>query len=140
MTNIAFLLFLDIVRWYSLDDATTSMRYMEEVKEFWRTGLRLFHGRLLRFMGGPKNKGQILHNEASPGLQKHNEAKVNFIVPDRRVLVDDKKIVESSNPGILYDVIETVSLSDPDQLNTFKICVNGKKINPCSTGEINLWG
>ena len=140
MTNIAFLFFLDIVRWYSLDNATTSMRYSEKVKEFWRTGLRLFHGRFLRFMGGPKNKGQILHNEASPGLQKPEEAKVNFIVPDRRVLVDDKKIIESSNPCILYDVIETVSLSDPDQLNTFKICVDGKKINPCSTGEINLWG
>ena len=65
MNNIALLLFLDVVRWYSLDDATTTMRYSEEVKEFWRTGLRLFHGRFLRYMGGPKNKGQILHNEIS---------------------------------------------------------------------------
>ena len=116
------------------------MRYCEEMKEFWRTGLRLFHGRFLRFMGGPKNKGQILHNETSPGLQKPEEAKVNFIVPDRRVLVDDRKTVENSNPGILYDIIEMVILSDPDQLHTFKICADGKKINPCSTGEINLWG
>ena len=65
---------------------------------------------------------------------------MNFIVPDRRVLVDDQIIVDSSDPDILYDVIETVSLSDPDQLQIFKICVDGKKINPCSTGEINLWG
>ena len=56
MTNITFLLFLDIVRWYSLDDVTTTMRFSEGVKEFWCTGLRLFHGRFLRFMGGPKNK------------------------------------------------------------------------------------
>ena len=140
MTNIAFLLFLDIVRWYSLDDSTTTMRYCEEVKEFWRTGLRLFHGRFLRFMGGPKNKGQIRHNEISAGSQRPEAAKVNFVVPDRRVLVDETKIVESSNPSILYDVIETVSQSDPDQCQTFKICVDGKKINPCSSGEINLWG
>ena len=33
-----------------------------------------------------------------------------------------------------------VSLSDPDQLYTFKIYVDGKKMNPCSTGEIDLWG
>ena len=75
-----------------------------------------------------------------PGLKKHEEAKVNFIVHDRRVLVDDRKIVESSNPGILYDIMKMVSLSDPDQLHTFKICVDGKKIKTCSTGEINLWG
>ena len=65
MNNIALLLFLDVVRWYSLDDATTTMRYSEEVKEFWRTRLRLFHGCFLRYMGGPKNKGQILHDEIS---------------------------------------------------------------------------
>ena len=69
MTNTSFLLFLAIVRWYILDDVTTTIRNSEEVKEFWRTGLRLFHGRFLRFMGGPKNKGQIRHNETSPGLQ-----------------------------------------------------------------------
>ena len=41
MVDIAFLLFLDVVRWFSLDGYTTSMRYSEEVKLFWRTGLRL---------------------------------------------------------------------------------------------------
>ena len=50
MDNIAFLLFLDVVRWFSLDGYTTSMRYSEEVKLFLCTGLRLFGGRFLRFM------------------------------------------------------------------------------------------
>lgn len=116
------------------------MRYGEEVKEFWRIGLRLFHGRFLRFMGGPKNRGQILHKQASPGSYQPEEASINLVVPDRRALVDEQKLVENSKPGILYNVIEKVSMSDPNQLQTFKICVDGKKINPCSTGEINLWG
>ena len=34
LTNIAFLLSLDIVGLYSLDDATTAMPYCEEAKEF----------------------------------------------------------------------------------------------------------
>ena len=65
--NIAFLLFIDVVRWFSLEGYTTSMRYSEQVKLFWRTGLRLFDGRFLRFMGGPKNKGNILCSESSQG-------------------------------------------------------------------------
>ena len=31
-------------------------------------------------------------------------------------------------------------MSHPDQLQTYKLCVDGKKINPCSKGEVNLWG
>ena len=65
--NIAFLLFIDVVRWFSLEGYTTSMRYSEQVKLFWRTGLRLFGGRFLRFMGGPKNKGNIVCSESSQG-------------------------------------------------------------------------
>ena len=56
LDNIAFLLFLDVVRWLSLEETATRMRYSDEVKCFWRTGLRLFHGRFLRFMGGPKTR------------------------------------------------------------------------------------
>jgi hypothetical protein len=67
MDNIAFLLFLDVVRWFSLDNYTSFMRYNDEIKLFWRTGLRLFGGRFLRFMGGPKNKGQKICGESLPG-------------------------------------------------------------------------
>ena len=41
-------------------------------------------------------------------------------------------------------MIETISESDPKQLNTYKLCVNGKKINSGihnqKLGDINLWG
>ena len=54
LDNIAFLLFLDVVRWYDLEKNTTAMRYNPDVKLFWNTGLKLFKGRFLRFMGGQR--------------------------------------------------------------------------------------
>jgi hypothetical protein len=58
LTNVAFLLFLDVVRWLDFDTLTTFwldfdtlttfMRYSNEVKLFWSTGLQLFHGRFLK--------------------------------------------------------------------------------------------
>lgn len=116
------------------------MRYSEEVKLFWRTGLRLFGGRFLRFMGGPKNKGQIICSESLPGSYNPENSKVNFVVPDRRTICDDEKFVSANKPCILYKMINKVSQSDPDQTRTYKICVDGKKFNPCSKGEVDLWG
>ena len=43
LNNLAFLLFLDVVRWFGTETAIYSMRYSEEIKLFWKTGLRLFH-------------------------------------------------------------------------------------------------
>ena len=70
------------------------MRYSDEVKCFWRTGLRLFQGRFLRYMEGPKHKGQIVCDETTQGYFDPQKAKINFIVPDRRVLKVEHKMVE----------------------------------------------
>ena len=140
VTNIAFLLFLDVVRWLSLEKSTTFMRYSNDVKLFWQTGLRLFHGRFLRYMSGPKNQGQVIKSETTPGHFNSQESKINFAVPDRRVLQDEEKIIAGNKPGIFHSMIESVSNADPDQRLTYKLCVDGKKINPCSSGEVDLWG
>ena len=42
--NICYLLFLDIVEWFSCD-STTHMRYGHETVKFWQIGYRLFHGK-----------------------------------------------------------------------------------------------
>ena len=57
LNNIAFLLFLDVVRWFS-NSITHSMRYRETVKQFWNIGRTLFKGTFIRFMSGLKNQGQ----------------------------------------------------------------------------------
>lgn len=90
-------------------------------------------------MGGPKYVGQIINVEASNGLNYARDSMVNFVVPDRRMLQDETKFVDAQNPGILNKMIDAVSKRDPDQLSTYKICVDGTKINPSSKGEINLW-
>ena len=138
--NIAFLLFLDVVRWFSLEGYTNSMRYSDEITLFWRTGLRLFGGRFVRYMGGPITKGQHTCKEAMHGRYIPQDSKVNFRVPDRRVLCDEVKYITGNKPCIMNEMIENVSKSDASQKSTYKLCVDGKKINPCYSGEVNLWG
>ena len=55
--NIAYLLLLDIVNWFSVD-TTTQMRYSDDVKRFWRVGMKLFKGKFLRYRSGMKNSRQ----------------------------------------------------------------------------------
>ena len=140
LDNIAFLLFLDVVRWYSLDKSTTCMRYSEPCKLFWKTGFKLFRGRFLRFMGGPKNKGHVNEAEDIRGNYSADDSSVNFVVPDRKILRDESKILPADKPGIITEIIDDISRNEPEQILTYKICVDGKKINPSSKGEVDLWG
>lgn len=56
------------------------------------------------------------------------------------MLVEEEKIVDRNEPSILESMLDLVSHSDAEKKATYKICVDGKKINPCSKGEVNLWG
>ena len=116
------------------------MRYSSDVKLFWQTGLRLFHGRFLKYMSGPKNQGQVIKSETTQGNYDPQEAKINFAVQNRRVLQDEEKIITDNKPGIFHSMIDVVSNADSDQRLTYKLCVDGKKVNPCSSGEVDLWG
>lgn len=140
MTNIAYLLFIDVVEWFS-NENTHQMRYSDEVKQFWRIGLKLFKGKFLRFMGGWKNQGQNAN-----GCTKPEDSVINFAVPHRNSLEDTGlgAKLKYVKPAILQEMIELVSNSDPQQLKTFKLCVDGKKINVGAQnqnfGDVNLWG
>ena len=76
------------------------MRYSDEVRRFWRVGLKLFKGKFLRFMSGMKNSGQDIAGQTS---YKASESYVNFAVPDRKILDKFESPVRCSNPGILMD-------------------------------------
>ena len=84
-------------------------------------------------MSGPKCTGRNIDSSA------HN-LKINFIVPDRKVLQDEKPYVEGTSPGIINGMIDSLTSCAKDQMKTYKVCVDGKKINPSSKGEVNLWG
>ena len=75
--NICYLLFLDIVEWFSCD-STTHMRYGHETVKFWQIGYRLFHGNFLRFMSGIRNFGQVLDGTSERGFFDPLKSKVNL--------------------------------------------------------------
>ena len=143
LTNIGYLLFLDIVNWFS-NKSTSQMRYSEDVKRFWRIGLKLFKGRFIRFMGGLKNIGQGETDGVNQGLYQPSESKINFAVPSRQVLDELQSPVSVGSPGIITEMIDTLTGSDPQQIETFKMCVDGKKLNAGlvgqKLGDVNLWG
>ena len=72
MTNIAFILLLEVAKWYGLMN-THLMTYRDETLLFFRV-LTLFHGSFIRFMSGGKSEGQLLsggsHSSLFPSLCK----------------------------------------------------------------------
>ncbi|VDI80060.1 Hypothetical predicted protein [Mytilus galloprovincialis] len=140
MNNIAFLLFSDVVEWYSKSN-THAMRYSQDVKQFWKVGHELFKGKFLRFMAGWKNQGQ-----EAKGHTKPEESVINFAVPDRKYL-DSTELshkLKNIQPGILNEMIELIYADSCCLSKTFKLCVDGKKINHGAQnqvyGDVNLWG
>ncbi|CAG2247460.1 unnamed protein product [Mytilus edulis] len=138
--NIAYRLFCDVVQWYTLSN-TSSMRYSELVKRFWRTGYKLFKGKFLRFMSGLKNTGNI--NEGMSERRKYEpmNSELNFAVPSWSVL--DKMITpvstETFRPGLIDTMINILHENDPDKIATFKLCVDGQKINSSTIGNLDIY-
>ncbi|XP_070182230.1 uncharacterized protein [Littorina saxatilis] len=138
LNNISFLLFLDVVRFYS-EENTSSMRYREETKLFWRTGYHLFHGKFIRFMGGPKNQGQVVDGSETLGVCRSSCAKINFAIPSLNHLETDEIQHETLKPGILHDTISILS----ETPKVVKVAFDAKKINSSLSqdqGDIDLFG
>jgi hypothetical protein len=65
LINIAFELFLDIVELFDKDESR-QMRYSPSTLQFFWRGRKLFGGRFIRFMSGPKNESDILTGSSTP--------------------------------------------------------------------------
>ena len=53
------------------------MRYnFPETVEFWRIGYKLFKGKFLRFMGGPKSSGHVIDDSETKGKFSPEESQV----------------------------------------------------------------
>ena len=143
MTNIAYLLFLDVVKWFSHDNSVC-MRYDDQVTKFWRIGYKLFHGKFLRFMGGPKNKGQVIFGETTRGTYTTTDSRINFAVPVSRVSDLNRSPLAPDNirPGIIQPLLEKI-VPTAIEGKTYKICLDGKKINASTSGklgDVDLFG
>ena len=90
-------------------------------------------------MCGMKNQGQ-------QGCLKPSESSINFVVPDRKSLegTEVSDSLKGIDPGILRRMIEMLNDDDEEQTKTFKLCFDGKKLNPGVDGQlkgdVNLWG
>lgn len=130
--QIAYLLFLDVIRLLASNDIR-QMRYSDEIKLFWRIGSKLFHGRFLRFMSGQKSTAEFLSDHRTP---------FNFAVPSKHVL-QTNQVFQSSDikPGLLPNILDTYAETECSK--TFKLCVDGKKLNISSKSEkggVDLFG
>ncbi|KAK3086499.1 hypothetical protein FSP39_019282 [Pinctada imbricata] len=140
MTNICYLLFLDLVEWFSCP-TTTLMRYRSETLKFWQIGYKLFHGKFLRFMTGLKNEGEILNHDTEKGFFDPLRSKINFPVPSKHALYKTNEKPSPFFPGISDKCIEIMAkhyLQKP-----LKLSVDGKKISrgKCKEmGDIDCWG
>ena len=54
------------------------------------------------------------------------------------MLKDESQCVNAGRPDIVIEMIKSVSNVDKDQTLTYKVCVNGKQLNPSSKEEIDL--
>ena len=50
---------------------------------FWRAGYRLFHGKFLSFMSGPRGIGTFVKNSSSSRKLNPELTDINFAVPSR---------------------------------------------------------
>jgi hypothetical protein len=119
------------------------MWYSDTTKLFWKTGYRLFHGKFLYFMGGPKNTGQILEGVSDPGLSSSEKSERNFAVPSVSSLIDysskSSDIPKLIQPGVLEPVLAALGCH---QEREFMLCADGKKVTTgvdSKGGDVNMF-
>ena len=95
--NIVLQLLFDRVRFQTCGN-TVSMRYRDVTKTFWSIVYRLCKGSGLKFFGGKKNWGQVVTKHSMKSRYSPDLSKVNFAVPDEKILRDMKKVLPKIIP------------------------------------------
>ena len=125
--NVAFLLFIDLVKWFSRDDAR-KMRYNDTTMRFFWLGKKLFGSRFIRFMSGPKNETDLLTGNFT--LSPMN-SRINFACPSDSVLRSYNplgyEINVDSGPGVIQEMIDLSSEKNDEDLS-YVLMFDGKKI------------
>ena len=102
--------------------------------------MRLFKGKFMRFMAGPRSIGNVIQNFECKGNYDPELSQVNFAVSDANVL----KSLENGNiapikPGIIEETLKALSQTQ----STVKLCVDRKKNargRGKEMGDIYCWG
>ena len=106
--NIVLQLLFDRVIFQTCGN-TVSMRYEDVTKTFWLIVYRLCKGSGLKFFGGEKNWGQVVMKHAIESKYSPDLSKVNFAVPDEKILRDMKKVLPKIiPPGKIRKTIDMI--------------------------------
>ena len=138
-TNIAFVLLLERAHFQSCMN-TVGMRYSELTKKFWSIVYRLCKGIGLKFFSREKNWGQVVTKKSRKSRYHPADSKINFTVPDEKVLRDYNKILPKViPPGKIYKWLNLLSgKKDIIMMGDSKLVAKGLKMN--FEGDINLFG
>ena len=125
LDNIAFMLFLETVRWYSMQ-TTTQMNYSEQSLDFWKVRYRLMGDRFLLFMGGMKNQGQVVSGSAERGHFDPKESNINFAVPSTSVVRQHNeenfpKVLKAGVKSNLFSTCRGISVNSTMKKTSYQI-------------------
>ena len=137
--NIVLLLLLDRVRFQQCGN-TVGMRYRNITKLFWSIVYRLCKGVGLKFFSGSKNWGQVVAKESGKSKYSPQKSKINFAVPDEKVLRDlNCSMPKVIPPGKIRCTMEMLrDKQDIILMGDAKLVTKGLKKD--FSGDINLFG
>ena len=138
-TNIVFVLMLERARFQSCKNMV-GMRYSQLTKKFWSIVYRLCKGVGLKFFSGEKNWGQVVNKKSKKSRYRPEDSKINFAVPDEKVLRDYNKILPKViPPGKIHEGLNLLTgKKDIIMMGDGKLLAKGLKMN--FEGDINLFG
>ena len=139
MDNIVFLLMLEQAK-FGWTPNTCGMRYRNVTKTFWSIVYRLCKSTGLKFFSGSKNWGQVVCKESRKSVYHGDVAKINFAVPDEKMLRKlSKKFPKVIPPGIIYKSMDLLQ----NEKNII-LMADGKMVTKGLgdkfTGDVNLFG
>ena len=107
--NIVLQLLFDRVQFQTCGNMV-SMRCRDVTKTFWSIVCRLCKGSGLNFFGGEKNWGQVVTKHPLKSKYLLDLSKVNFAVPDEKILRDMKKVLPKIiPPGKIKKTIDMIA-------------------------------
>ena len=139
MDNIVFILMMDRVRFNNCPN-TVGMRYGKKSKMFWTIVYRLCKESRLKFFSGSKNWGQVVNKECEKSKYSPDNAKINFAVPDEKVLRAYKSgLPKVIPPGKIDKCMEMLrNKKDIVLMADSKLVTKGLKTD--FLGDVNLFG
>ena len=112
LNNIAWQLFLDVVRFYNADNVT-GLRFDDENSSnmlFWIYGQWLMHGKFTRFMAGEKFAGALTLGQRIKGRLNPKGIDIDFAVPSDKTLREKSKslvtLPRNVQPGLLHPTLD----------------------------------